>query len=554
MHYQPGDILLDKYRIEALIGMGSFGEVYRVTHIGLNVPRAVKIMHKDAPGVGSTEFGDYRKRFQFEAQLGARLNTPTPHPNLLQVFDYAEKGDILVLEMEYASSSSLAERMEKLRTSGEAMPVNAVIQMGIEVAQGLAAIHAVDIVHRDLKPSNILFDQHGHAKVADLGLAQAHGSDSLRSRVSSPPPHPGTPAYMSPEQRDTRDYLPPASDVYALGLVLFEALTGRVYRSQRPGTRPVSLRVEIPGWLDELLVRMLSIDPQKRPWNGHEAARFLRGGQGQIVLSGPAAAASYPESSAPISAQITSKPGESSATYAQETFPESSSTGPSSPPARIDASVLHMKPEQPTPNAPWRKWILPLGIIGSIVCIGVGVIGARFLMQLLNPTSRPITLPSILAADTSTPNSILEPTTSNPILPPTDTPQPTSTTMPKPRMFNFQSCLDPCTGNNSVSTFPEKTTKIYLQWQYENIPANASYIRIESFGGMEWARYECIWPHASSGTDSVTFTEPDGIRSGNWLLTIIINGDILVTENITVQGNWDYWSPAGKFTTCYGKR
>ena len=86
--HQPGDILLDKYRIEALIGRGAFAEVYRVTHLALRVPRALKILRRDAPGIGSTEFSDYRGRFELEAQLGARLNSPTPNPHLIQVFDF----------------------------------------------------------------------------------------------------------------------------------------------------------------------------------------------------------------------------------------------------------------------------------------------------------------------------------------------------------------------------------------------------------------------------------------------------------------------------------
>jgi eukaryotic-like serine/threonine-protein kinase len=300
MPYQSGEILLDKYRIEALIGQGAFGEVYRVTHISLNVPRAVKILRRDAPGVGSTEYDDCKRRFLFEAQLGARLHMPTPQPHLLQVFNYEERGDILLLEMEDASGGSLSERIAELRQRGQAMPVAAVVQMGLEVADGLAALHAMDIVHRDLKPSNILFDEKGTARVADLGLAQVHSSDSQRSQLSTPKPHPGTPAYMSPEQENARSYLAPASDIYALGLVLFEALTGRVYRSQPPGTHARDLRSEIPTWLDKLLDRMLAKDPAQRPWNGEAVVKLLREGlEGTRTSSKPAPDGEKPVKPAP---------------------------------------------------------------------------------------------------------------------------------------------------------------------------------------------------------------------------------------------------------------
>jgi len=279
MPYPPGEILLGKYRIEASLGHGAFGEVYRVTNLALNVQRAVKVLRQDAPGLGSSEFSNYKARFQFEAQLGARLNSPSANPHLLQIHSYEEKADLLLLEMEYAPGGSLAEHLSELKRQGKVMPLEAAMQMGIEVAQGLSALHAQDIVHRDLKPSNILFDQNGHARVADLGLAQAPGGDSLRSQLSTPKPHPGTPAYMSPEQETTRSYLTSSSDVYSLGLVLFEALTGRMYRSQLPGTRLRMLRLDSPRWLDDLLARMLLDDPKARPWNGEAVARLLQEGQ-----------------------------------------------------------------------------------------------------------------------------------------------------------------------------------------------------------------------------------------------------------------------------------
>ena len=243
MPYNTGDILLDKYRIEEQIGKGAFGEVYRVTHLKLNVPRALKVLRRDAPGLGSTEYGEYQDRFKLEAQLGAKLN----HSNIIQVHDFEMDGDDLLLVMEYAAGGNLSKRIEQSKQGGTPMPLESVLAIAQEVAAGLAKLHELDVVHRDLKPSNILFDEKGHAKVADFGLAQTPGGPSMRSQLSDPPPHPGTPAYMSPEQRNTKDYLTSASDVYALGLVLFEMLTGRVYRSQRPGTRAASSSGGCPG-------------------------------------------------------------------------------------------------------------------------------------------------------------------------------------------------------------------------------------------------------------------------------------------------------------------
>ena len=278
MLLQPGDILLDKYRIEALLGQGAFAKVYRVTHLGLNVPRALKVLRRSTPGVGSTEFEEFTNRFQFEAQIGAKLGTPAAHPNLLQVHNFEVKGEQLVLEMEYASGGSLAERIKKYKDGGAKFPLEEAVQIALDIAEGLAVIHDQDIIHRDLKPNNILFDHQGRAKVADLGLAQVPGGQSMRSKLSNPQPHPGTPGYMSPEQEHEQGYLRPPSDIYSLGIVLFEMLTSRNYTNLEPGTRAISMRADVPIWLDDLLAGMLAEEPKQRPWDGKKTALLLRVG------------------------------------------------------------------------------------------------------------------------------------------------------------------------------------------------------------------------------------------------------------------------------------
>ncbi len=144
----------------------------------------------------------------------------------------------------------MANCLLSARGKVELFTIGQAIQLGKDVASGLAELHPEDIVHRDLKPNNILFDARGQSKVADLGLAQTPGGFSQRSLLGSlSPKHPGTPGYMSPEQEKTTDYLRPASDVYALGVVLFEALTGRNC-NLAPGTheQPAPGRAGV-GWM-----------------------------------------------------------------------------------------------------------------------------------------------------------------------------------------------------------------------------------------------------------------------------------------------------------------
>lgn len=283
MQLQPGQTILGgKYRVERLLGRGAFGEVYLATHLELNVPRAVKVLHRDTPGVGSTEFGAYRGRFQLEAQVGARLD----HRHVVRVYDFEEADGALYLVMAYCPGGSLKDHLAHNRETRQLMPVEEARHIATDLAHGLAAIHALEIVHRDLKPSNVLFDADGGAQVGDLGLAQVPGASLRGSLLSVPAPdHPGTPEYMSPEQETTKSRLRPPSDVYALGAILFEMLTGQLYNNVRPGTRVRSLRAETPAWLDDLIAGMLAQKPEDRPWDGAEAARLLeRGGRSKKRL------------------------------------------------------------------------------------------------------------------------------------------------------------------------------------------------------------------------------------------------------------------------------
>lgn len=264
--FQPGQIILDKYLIEEQIGSGSFSEVYRVTHISLHATRALKILTRQMPGVGSTGFFQCRKRFELEARLSARLN----HLNVVRVYDFLEEGDLLALEMEFLPGGSLAKKMRDARKNNTLLPLPEVLQITQQAAEGLGAIHAIGIVHRDLSPNNILFDEHGQAKIADLGLAYMADADFSQREIqgSQAERHPGTPKYMSPEQEHTNGHLLPASDVFALGLILYELLSGKNYKDTTSNKPRIPSDFSIPSWLNKLLSAMLSADPNLRPRDG----------------------------------------------------------------------------------------------------------------------------------------------------------------------------------------------------------------------------------------------------------------------------------------------
>ncbi len=273
-NFNENDIVLDNYRIERSIGQGAFGEVYLATDTGLNGKRAIKVLLRDDIGVGSSDYNDYRNRFRLEAQLMEWFN----NPHIIRVYNFLEKDNVLYLIMEYAGGGSLKHRMDQAKKDSSVLSIDESVKIALNIAEGLSALHAKDVIHRDLKPSNILFDAEGNAKVADLGLAQVPGGPSLRSQLSIPVPHPGTPAYMSPEHANSSNYLTPASDIYSLGLILFEMITGRNFKTLRPGTRLSGIMPSAPGWLDGLVSRMLSENIKDRPWDGTETAELLREG------------------------------------------------------------------------------------------------------------------------------------------------------------------------------------------------------------------------------------------------------------------------------------
>ncbi|HEY3290511.1 MAG TPA: bifunctional serine/threonine-protein kinase/formylglycine-generating enzyme family protein [Anaerolineae bacterium] len=274
MPLQPGQTLFqDKYRIDAQLYAGVYATVYRTARTLMQPVRMLRVVRREPSDTGTAVFNEYLRRFHTELRLAEVIH----HPNIVQVFGVDKDADTLALVMEYPPGGNLEDRLRQLAQNGKLMPIADCVRIIQEVSDGLAAVHAEQIVHRNIKPGKVLFDADGHAKLADLGLAQLPGESITRLRIrQTQHPHPGTPAYMSPEQLTVSDYISPASDVYTLGLVLFEMLTGHVFRNVRPGLSASRLRAEIPPWLDKLLASMLENDPRQRPWDASEVSKVLR--------------------------------------------------------------------------------------------------------------------------------------------------------------------------------------------------------------------------------------------------------------------------------------
>jgi eukaryotic-like serine/threonine-protein kinase len=205
-----GTSLGGRYRLDARIGHGGMSTVYRAFDTVLERQVAVKVMHRDI-----AQSPDQLERFRREARAVAQLN----HPHIVQVIDAGEDDAMPFIVFEYVEGETLKERIR--RTGGLAIPE--ALAYAIEVARALGAAHARGIVHRDVKPQNVLVDEEGSAKVTDFGIARTLDQDGLTAdgRVL------GTTDYVSPEQA-LGHAVTGQSDLYSLGVVLYEMLTGDV--------------------------------------------------------------------------------------------------------------------------------------------------------------------------------------------------------------------------------------------------------------------------------------------------------------------------------------
>src|SRR5579859_3411835 len=205
-----GTTLNRRYRLEARIGSGGMSTVYRAFDETLERQVAVKLMNREV-----TSDSDQLERFRREARAVAQLS----HPHIVGVIDAGEDDGRPYIVLEYVEGETLKDRIRRLGR----LPIAEAVAYAIEIARALGAAHAQHIIHRDVKPQNVLIDQEGSAKVTDFGIARKLEEDGLTAdgRVL------GTTDYVSPEQA-LGQHVNGQSDLYSLGVVLYEMLTGEV--------------------------------------------------------------------------------------------------------------------------------------------------------------------------------------------------------------------------------------------------------------------------------------------------------------------------------------
>jgi eukaryotic-like serine/threonine-protein kinase len=337
-------VLGDRYEVEVLLGQGGMARVFRGTDRVLNRTVAVKVL---SPQFASDD--QFVARFRREAQAAAALN----HPNIVSVYDTGDQGDVHYIVMEYVEGRTLRD---VIRQEGPILPERA-SEIAQAVARALATAHEAGLVHRDIKPGNIMLTRDGEVKVMDFGIARTSTGDTLTQTAAVL----GTASYLSPEQAQGST-VDARSDIYSLGCVLYEMLTGRppftgdtpvaiAYKHVREdAVHPSNLNPDVPPSLDAVVMKAMAKNPDNRYQTANEFRQDLE-----------RASAGLPTVATPL---LLADPTEVVTGHAEGT------------------AVMTGVPPDQEPERKRRWWIAVLVIL-LLAALGVA---AYFLVQALLPT------------------------------------------------------------------------------------------------------------------------------------------------------------------------
>ena len=267
--FTPGTVLLNRYRIISLLGRGGMGEIYRAEDMKLGQQVALKFVARELANDRTI-----LEHLVSEVRIGREV----AHPNVCRLYDIVEVDGDHFIAMQYVDGEDLASLLRRIGR----LPVEKAIDIARDLCAGLAAAHDRGVIHRDLKPANVMIDGKGRAHITDFGLAVA--SDDAHKRGVA-----GTPVYMAPEQL-AGERVTPSSDLYALGLIVYEILTGKrmfepaasmtqiAEQHQQPKPRLTSSVRDVPPRVDAIVMQCLEEDPANRPSSARHVLAALPGG------------------------------------------------------------------------------------------------------------------------------------------------------------------------------------------------------------------------------------------------------------------------------------
>jgi serine/threonine protein kinase len=252
--------MLGPYRIITQIGKGGMANVYKAYQPSVDRYVAIKVLPSQL-----AESQEFATRFHQEARIIAKLE----HPHILPVFDYGESDGVAYFVMRYLEAGTLRDKME----AGRPLPLNDIDRIFTQLAEALSYAHSFGIIHRDLKPANALIDSHGNIFLTDFGIAKL--MESASPRLTQTDAIMGTPAYISPEQAQSQP-VDQRSDIYSLGIILYEMVTGRVpfvadtplavlfKHISDPLPLPSLVKPDIPPSIEKVILKALAKDPKDR--------------------------------------------------------------------------------------------------------------------------------------------------------------------------------------------------------------------------------------------------------------------------------------------------
>jgi serine/threonine-protein kinase len=267
-------VLNGRYRVIDRIGSGGMSVVYKAQDLSLGRIVAVKVLHENL-----TDDEGFLRRFQREAHAAANLS----HPNIVTVHDIGQDGNRHFIVMEFVDGRTLKQLVRLQNQGGRPLSVTRALDLTIQICAGIGYAHRANLIHCDVKSQNILVTRDERVKVADFGIARAM-SEATQHTVDSQIW--GTPHYFSPEQAAGQPATP-ASDVYAIGVVLFELLTGRLpfiadthtalalKHMHEPPPRASDINPLVPQQLDQILQKVLAKEPASRYRTGDQLGRIL---------------------------------------------------------------------------------------------------------------------------------------------------------------------------------------------------------------------------------------------------------------------------------------
>jgi serine/threonine protein kinase len=295
-----GQTLGGRYQIGELLGQGGMSSVYKATDPNLRRSVAIKLIH---PHLSNNP--EFVRRFEEEATGVARLR----HPNIIQMYDFNHEGGVYYMVMEYVAGETLQARLKRLNASGRHLPLREALKYTLDVCNAAGYAHQRGMIHRDIKPANVMLDVHGNAILMDFGIARMVGGQQHTATGAVL----GTALYMAPEQ--IQGLHPDArADIYSIGVMLFEALSGRppfeadsamtlmMMHLNDPVPDLGQLHPGIPLELQEIANKALKKDRAERYQSGEEMAAALQQALAEVAES-PAMTAPAPPKSKPAKAE-----------------------------------------------------------------------------------------------------------------------------------------------------------------------------------------------------------------------------------------------------------